>query len=65
VFSARRELNMAGESDVVMVQSFCVEVLGGAGEVGVAEVIFSERAALAYLVKRALELGAVLLLADR
>jgi hypothetical protein len=47
VFSARRELNMVGESDVVMDQSFCMEVLGGEGEVGVAEVIFSERAALA------------------
>jgi hypothetical protein len=38
---------MAEESDVVMDQSFCMEVLGGEGEVGVAEVIFSERAALA------------------
>jgi hypothetical protein len=47
VFSARRELNMAGESDVVMDQSLCMEVLSGAGEVGVTEVIFVERAALA------------------
>ena len=36
---------MAGESDVVMDQSLCREVLGGAGVLGVAEVIFVERAA--------------------